>query len=79
MSPNDIIRVAVTVAVAQAGCDLLSTKLVFSKEPYTRAVSALKRAGVKRDKAKSGEAPVAGKSAASIKAADKYAKKSSTS
>mmetsp|Transcript_6798 Transcript_6798/g.9708 ORF Transcript_6798/g.9708 Transcript_6798/m.9708 type:complete len:218 (+) Transcript_6798:167-820(+) len=75
MSPNDIVRVAVTVAFAQAGCDLLATKLVFSKEPYTRAVSAMKRVGVKRDKAAAIEAPVAGKSAASIKAADKYAKK----
>lgn len=44
MPANEIVRIAVTVTVAQVICDLLTKKLVYQKEPYKRAVSALERA-----------------------------------
>jgi uncharacterized membrane protein (DUF106 family) len=51
MTGSEIINIAITVGVVQLVCDLLAKYLVFEKEPYKRAVSALERAKWKLDKA----------------------------
>lgn len=86
MTTNDVLQIAGIVAVAQCICDLLSRRLVFSREPYKRAVSTFDRAKIKRDKiVAASKAPLTTPSASSKqgkvgslnseKAADKQAKK----
>jgi uncharacterized membrane protein (DUF106 family) len=50
MTAADILRVAITVSVAQAVCDLLTRYMVYQKQPYLRSVDALGRAQAKFDK-----------------------------
>ena len=50
MTAYDIINIVTLVAGTQLACDYLARKLIFSKEPYQRAVSAFQRAKTKRDK-----------------------------
>uniref|UniRef100_A0A7S2EPN4 Uncharacterized protein n=1 Tax=Trieres chinensis TaxID=1514140 RepID=A0A7S2EPN4_TRICV len=50
MTGSEILKIAGTVAVVQAGCDILARRFVFSQEPYQRALSAFERARTKRDK-----------------------------
>mmetsp|Transcript_6357 Transcript_6357/g.13848 ORF Transcript_6357/g.13848 Transcript_6357/m.13848 type:complete len:223 (-) Transcript_6357:714-1382(-) len=51
MTANEILKIAATVAIVQAVCDLLTNKYVFSSEDYERVVSRLRRAETLRDKA----------------------------
>jgi uncharacterized membrane protein (DUF106 family) len=51
MTGSEIIHIAITVGVVQLVCDLLAKYLVFEKDPYKRAVSAMERAKWKLDKA----------------------------
>lgn len=50
MTASDILNIVTTVAVTQIVIDLTSRWLVFSKEPYQRAVGSLQRAQGRRDK-----------------------------
>jgi uncharacterized membrane protein (DUF106 family) len=50
MTAEDIVRVAITVSVVQAVCDLLASYMVYQKQPYLRSVAALERAQTKYDK-----------------------------
>lgn len=50
MTASEILRIAGTVAVVQAICDILSRRFVYSQDPYQRARSAYERAKNKRDK-----------------------------
>lgn len=50
MPADHILNIAITVAFAQAGCDLLARRFVYGQPPYQRAVSAFERAKSKRDK-----------------------------
>eukprot|EP00566_Odontella_aurita_P022282 CAMPEP_0113553844 /NCGR_PEP_ID=MMETSP0015_2-20120614/15830_1 /TAXON_ID=2838 /ORGANISM="Odontella" /LENGTH=232 /DNA_ID=CAMNT_0000454941 /DNA_START=20 /DNA_END=718 /DNA_ORIENTATION=- /assembly_acc=CAM_ASM_000160 len=50
MTASEILRIAATVAVVQAICDILSRRFVYSQEPYKRACAAFERATNKRDK-----------------------------
>jgi len=50
MTASEILRIVGTVAVTQAVCEVLAKRLVFSGEPYQRAVSAFERSRNKRDK-----------------------------
>lgn len=51
MTASEIIKIAATVAIAQAVCDILANKYVFSSESYERLVSRFRRAEMLRDKA----------------------------
>jgi len=50
MTASDIIHVVTIVTITQTICDLISRKLVFSQEPYKRAVSAFGRTKWKYDR-----------------------------
>ena len=52
MTADDIVRIVVTVAIAQFACDAIAYWRIFSQEPYQRAVAAYGRAKWKKDKAK---------------------------
>mmetsp|Transcript_5808 Transcript_5808/g.7602 ORF Transcript_5808/g.7602 Transcript_5808/m.7602 type:complete len:249 (+) Transcript_5808:87-833(+) len=51
MTAQDIVRIVVTVAIAQFACNLIAHWRIFSKEFYERAVGAYERAKWKKDKA----------------------------
>uniref|UniRef100_A0A7S2I334 Calcium load-activated calcium channel n=1 Tax=Helicotheca tamesis TaxID=374047 RepID=A0A7S2I334_9STRA len=59
MPGTEIINIIITVAIAQAGVDLLANRMVFKKDPYQRSVSAYERARTKRDKILAQPAPTA--------------------
>jgi len=50
MTADDIIRVAITVSVAQVVVDLMARQFVYKRDPYQKAVSALERAQTKYSK-----------------------------
>lgn len=50
MTASEILNVITTVAITQLVVDLTSRWLVFSKDPYKRAVASLQRAQSRRDK-----------------------------
>eukprot|EP00586_Coscinodiscus_wailesii_P011324 CAMPEP_0172500750 /NCGR_PEP_ID=MMETSP1066-20121228/142595_1 /TAXON_ID=671091 /ORGANISM="Coscinodiscus wailesii, Strain CCMP2513" /LENGTH=222 /DNA_ID=CAMNT_0013275159 /DNA_START=105 /DNA_END=773 /DNA_ORIENTATION=+ len=50
MPSAEIIRIAISVAAAQCGCDLLARHFIFNREPYQRSIAAFHRAKTKRDK-----------------------------
>ena len=50
MTASDILNVIMTVAITQVVCDLMSRYVVFSGDPYKRAVASLERAQSRRDK-----------------------------
>jgi uncharacterized membrane protein (DUF106 family) len=51
MTASDILSICLTVGVVQTLCDLLAKYLIFTREPYLRAVASMERARWKRDKA----------------------------
>jgi uncharacterized membrane protein (DUF106 family) len=51
MTGSDVLSICLTVGVVQILCDLLAKYLIFTKEPFLRAVASLERARWKRDKA----------------------------
>ena len=50
MTSSEILNIVVTVAITQCVCDLVARWLIFSREPYKRAVETLNRVHVKREK-----------------------------
>jgi uncharacterized membrane protein (DUF106 family) len=50
MTAPDILKVVTTVAITQLVVDLMSRYVVFSRDPYKRAVASLERAQSRRDK-----------------------------
>lgn len=52
MTHSDVLNIAVTVAVCQICLDLACNYLVYKKDPYQRACSALERARWKLNKGK---------------------------
>jgi uncharacterized membrane protein (DUF106 family) len=85
MTASDIIHVVTIVAITQAFCDLVSRKLVYSQEPYKRAISSFGRTKWKYDRAmaaaavqqkqKQEQKSSKPQSSTSIKNAEKSAKK----
>lgn len=71
MTTSDILYIISTVAVAQAVCDLLANKFVFSDESYHHRLAAFERARINRDKAVSSLPP----NSANAKATEKHTKK----
>lgn len=50
MTSSEILNIATTVVITQCVCDLIARWLIFSRDPYKRAVENLNRAQVKREK-----------------------------
>ena len=51
MTASEILKIAATVAIVQAVCDLLANRYVFASETYERVISRLRRAEMLKDKA----------------------------